>query len=179
MAKRLILVILACGLAAASSGCCFFNGLACGGPLGACGGPCGPLMASGCGGGCATDCGPACGSACPTDCQAPCDTACAGPCDVGCGPSRYPCGPLSLVFGLINQRTWCGSGCGERYRGDWCGDPPDCHDPCDRCGNWTGGRGMVAVDPRYQPELISSTTGPAKNAGSSVRTVRSRRPQSR
>jgi hypothetical protein len=201
MEIRIFLVVRAWGLAAASSGC-RLNGMACGGPLGACGGPCGPPMASsgGCGGGgCATDCGPSYGSSCQTGCRAaPCETACAEPCDVGCGPPCRPCGPLSLVFGLINHKTWCGSGCGERYWGDWYGDPPHCHDPCDRCGNWTGGsgmtggygmtggQGMTRVDPQYQPKLISSTTGPARNAGgparnagSGARMVRSRQARMR
>ena len=34
---------------------------------------------------------------------------------------------------------YCFGGCGETYWGDWYGDPPDCNDPCDTCGNWTGG----------------------------------------
>ncbi|MGA2068294.1 MAG: hypothetical protein ABSG86_25200 [Thermoguttaceae bacterium] len=32
----------------------------------------------------------------------------------------------------------CGPGCGECYAGEWQSDPPDCMDPCDGHGNWTG-----------------------------------------
>ena len=32
----------------------------------------------------------------------------------------------------------CSSGCGEVYWGEWTNHPPDCCDPCDNCGNWTG-----------------------------------------
>ena len=46
---------------------------------------------------------------------------------------------------MVNHNTWCGCGCGERYWGDWCGDPPDCCEPCDRCGNWTGPGQTVQV----------------------------------
>ena len=35
--------------------------------------------------------------------------------------------------------TWCGPSCGERYWGDFYSDPPDCWDPCDCHGNFTGG----------------------------------------
>jgi hypothetical protein len=34
---------------------------------------------------------------------------------------------------------WCGPNCGERYWGDFYSDPPDCWDPCDCHGNYTGG----------------------------------------
>jgi len=34
---------------------------------------------------------------------------------------------------------FCGSQCGEVYRNEWFSDPPACCDPCDHCGNYTGG----------------------------------------
>jgi hypothetical protein len=51
---------------------------------------------------------------------------------------------LSCVFALIMRgcgwgSTWCGGNCGERYWGDFYNDPPDCCDPCDCHGNFTGG----------------------------------------
>jgi hypothetical protein len=55
-----------------------------------------------------------------------------------CHDKTY-CGPLTPLFALFTRDSWCGSGCGERYWGDFYGDPPDCCDPCDRCGNFTGG----------------------------------------
>jgi hypothetical protein len=33
---------------------------------------------------------------------------------------------------------FCGSGCGEVYWSEWHNDPPDCLDPCNRCGNYVG-----------------------------------------
>lgn len=34
---------------------------------------------------------------------------------------------------------WWGPSCGQRYWGDFYSDPPDCSDPCDCHGNYTGG----------------------------------------
>jgi hypothetical protein len=33
---------------------------------------------------------------------------------------------------------WCSQGCGPLYWSEWHNDPPDCHDPCNRCGNYVG-----------------------------------------
>jgi len=41
--------------------------------------------------------------------------------------------------GQCYPRTFCGSGCGELYISDWINYPPDCQDPCDCHGNFTGG----------------------------------------
>ncbi|MGQ9574891.1 MAG: hypothetical protein ACUVUC_06200 [Thermoguttaceae bacterium] len=69
---------------------------------------------------------------------------CQDPCELGGDPWWGPCvgwcrGPLAWVFSLFHCGTFCGNGCGERYWGDWYGDPPDCCDPCDNYGNFTGG----------------------------------------
>ena len=44
------------------------------------------------------------------------------------------CGPLGTACG------GCGAceGCGELYIDPWINHPPDCCDPCDRCGNYNG-----------------------------------------
>jgi hypothetical protein len=45
------------------------------------------------------------------------------------------------VLSLFRPVKWTGcynNGCGEIYWGDFHGDPPDCCDPCDRMGNFTG-----------------------------------------
>lgn len=63
------------------------------------------------------------------------------------GPAPCACrrglirGPLSFVFALFTAGSYpgCYGGCGERYWGDWYGDPPECCDPCDNQGNFTGG----------------------------------------
>lgn len=46
-------------------------------------------------------------------------------------PGYTPCGYLKYML-------TCGAGCSEIYWGEWISDPPDCCDPCDNCGNWTG-----------------------------------------
>jgi hypothetical protein len=46
---------------------------------------------------------------------------------------------LSCLFALFMPNTWCGPSCGERYWGDFYTDPPDCEDPCDNSGNYSGG----------------------------------------
>ena len=98
------------------------------------------------------------------DCGAPCDTPCARPCrrplcrscgpcgDPGGDPGADPCGngcygrcwhrgPLSCVFALLMGGCWGGPSCGQRYWGDFYSDPPDCWDPCDGYGNYTGDTG--------------------------------------
>lgn len=71
-----------------------------------------------------------------------CDS-CSDPCGEPCGGTGrcWHRGPLSCVFALIVDGFHCGacSGCGERYWGDFYSDPPDCWDPCDGYGNYTGG----------------------------------------
>ena len=69
-------------------------------------------MAGGCGDCTAASCG---------DC---------GPCGGGC----YP-GPILRGLGSLFS---CHGGCGEVYYDEWCSDPPDCCDPCNSCGDYTG-----------------------------------------
>lgn len=68
-----------------------------------------------------------------------------GSCGVGgaayCGPNRFM-DHLASTFG-------CGSGCGGMYWGEWTSDPPDACDPCDACGNWTGGAPAVWAGDAY------------------------------
>jgi hypothetical protein len=76
-----------------------------------------------------------CDDVCGDPCTDPCGNACCGRC--------WHRGPVSWVFALI-MRGFCwnsydGCGCGERYWGDFYSDPPDCWDPCDGHGNYTGG----------------------------------------
>ena len=99
-------------------------------------------------------------AACVADCDMGCDTGCGRPygrpcgratcasCNPGGDPCGDPCtgrcwnrGPLTWVFALIGRGIWGCGGCGERYWGDFYGDPPDCWDPCDGYGNYTGGAG--------------------------------------
>ena len=41
--------------------------------------------------------------------------------------------------GQSYPRKFCDSGCGELYISDWHNYPPDCQDPCDCHGDYTGG----------------------------------------
>ena len=91
----------------------------------------------GCGIECGRPCrGPYCGSC------VPCGDPCGDPCGSGCYGRCWHRGPLSCLFALLTRGCWWGSGCGcseERYWGDFYSDPPDCWDPCDCYGNYTGG----------------------------------------
>ncbi len=104
-----------------------------------------------------THCGPAgCGpaiaapdacSTCGATAAVPCESCgeCDGPCAArACGPCGRPWGPLSWFFDIFFA-GYCGDGCGELYWSDFHSEPPDCCDPCDRLGNWTGGSVPASV----------------------------------
>ena len=149
--KRILLLCLMSCVAAAASGC------ACNSWVSAPFGPGTVCDSSGCGGACgATACGPtACASACQPvcdDCGMACGGACSEPCETACGQCAGascaaccpPSGPLTWLFVLLSQ-GYCGPSCGEVWWGDWHGAPPDCSDPCNRCGEYTG-RGAPACE---------------------------------
>jgi hypothetical protein len=77
-------------------------------------------------------------STCDDSCGDTCEESCGTTCGRGICRDRTACGPLSFVFSIFNANTWRGPTCGERYWGDFYSDPPACHDPCDRCGNYVG-----------------------------------------
>ncbi len=153
MKRQAVLVLCLAGLLAATSGCGVVHTLVYE-PFG----PNSICDTSNCG-----DCGGAVEH--PRAARAACGAG-VGACDAGavdcggCGNCRacVPCGPLSLIFGLFCRETWCGGGCGERYWGDWYGDPPDCCDPCDQCGNYTG-RGAATTEYLPQGEMMESPGG--------------------
>ena len=163
--KRILLLSLMSCLAAAASGCACNSwvlaplgpGTVCdssGGCGGTCGAPaCGP---TGCGSTCEPvrdDCGAACGGAC----SEPCETACGQCGGASCAACSPPCGPLTWLFAILSQ-GYCGPSCGEVWWGDWHGAPPDCSDPCDRCGEYTG-RGTPACERCGTPACESCGTG--------------------
>lgn len=133
-----------CGPAYADDGC----GESCGPTCGPMHRPVRPVVAARravvcdeCGTGCDAGCGRPCRrAACGTcgSCGA-CGDPCADPCSPGACVRPWHRGPLSCVFALFSCRTWWGPNCGERYWGDFYSDPPDCWDPCDGYGNYTGG----------------------------------------
>lgn len=46
------------------------------------------------------------------------------------------------IKGWLHNNATCCRGCGDVYWGEWTSDPPDCCDPCDQCGNFTGSGGL-------------------------------------
>lgn len=72
-----------------------------------------------CSGGCAEECSQCC-----------CTPRCPGPCTGHAGPFLW-------IHQMLNPERYYG-GCGEVYLGDFHSYPPDCTDPCNRCGGWTG-----------------------------------------
>ena len=146
MKRTLLLCLMSC-VAAAASGCAcnswvsapFGPGTVCdssgGGGCGQCGATaCGPTA-------CVSTCEPVCddcGMACGGACSEPCETACGQCGGDSCAACCPPCGPLTWLFAILSQ-GYCGPSCGEVWWGDWHGAPPDCCDPCDRCGEYTGG----------------------------------------
>jgi len=178
MTKRAIGLLLLSGVLAAASGCNVCRAIVYDpfGPNTLCDGRrCGPT-------GCDEACGPACGEPCgpgPLRRAYGVRGVVADPCDEGCCPDcgepacRRRCGivrgPLSFVFALFTAGTYrgCGlgdraSGCGERYWGDWYGDPPECCDPCDCYGNFTGG---CSGGGGYEGEVAVGMAGPYEEAG--------------
>ncbi|MBN1393997.1 MAG: hypothetical protein JW959_03115 [Pirellulales bacterium] len=68
----------------------------------------------------------------------PCGDPCWDPCGECCCGRPWHRGPLSCMFALFVRGSWWGPSCGERYWGDFYGDPPDCWDSCDCYGNYDG-----------------------------------------
>ncbi len=132
MAKR-ISFLLACCFLVSSAGCCTYC------RPGYCPGMvCDPDR-------CAADCcEPTC-DPCRQQCCDPCGDSCCDPCcheQCGYYSPYHHYGVLTFLGRIFSPyHSWYGRSCGERYWGDFYGDPPDCHDPCDRCGNFTGRMG--------------------------------------
>jgi hypothetical protein len=118
--------------------------------------PCDPAQ---CGGGCWEEGGCSSGFCGGGERRTDADLACQGclptPQPAGC----YP-GPLSWLFSRIFWPYTPGfAGCGERYWSPWAADPPDCCDPCDGYGQWTGaqrGVGYSSMYPNLFPGGVSS-----------------------
>ena len=166
--KRLMLCALLVGLLATNSGCGLFQAVFCYRPcitqgdcppgfgMDGCDEGCGPIcgptrrpvrptgcaprrswVAADCGAGCDMECGRPCRGPYCRRC-APCDDPCMDPCGDACYGRCWHRGPLSCLFALLMRGSWWGPNCGEAYWGDFYSDPPDCWDPCDGYGNYTG-----------------------------------------
>lgn len=129
------------------------------------------LLRSQCGlGGPAAGCDEVCGA------YDTCAPGCFDGCGGGCQPIR---GTLRAIYRFFHAERWCGRSCGEAYWGGWVSDPPDCCDPCDQCGNWTGVamRGCVAPacgvgaswgPPAYPAESAPASTCPTCGGGTTL-----------
>ncbi len=114
------------------------------------------------GGNCADgSCSGGCASAAPAEsgCTSVC-SACTPHTSPACGCSTGHCGgdgcgstPLQYHAGC----KWCNCGCGETYWSEWFNDPPESHDPCDHCGNWTGDHGNPVRVPHAWEKHVRST----------------------
>jgi len=63
-----------------------------------------------------------------------------------CGRCHKGCvNPLSWFGRLLGMSVPCGGCDKEVYYGDWISDPPDCHDPCNCHGQYTGARGATCT----------------------------------
>jgi len=133
--------------ARAGCGCGRGNACGCGGGGCGCDSGCGGGNGGGCGcgttGGCGNGGGCGCGNSRQADCG--CAPSCRSKPSCGCGVCGI-CGRLGKC-GICGCGGGCGlfkclfgcTGCrGEFYWSEWHNDPPRCHDPCDRCGNWIG-----------------------------------------
>ena len=129
------------------------------------------------------DCGSSCGSSCDSCCDS-CSEPCCNSCGSCCGECTCGCcggpGILLHIFRLFHPNHWigCGNncGCGEIYWGDFHGDPPDCCDPCDCRGNFTGCRGgNCGCSPRYS--VNNGVPGDSTNAPESEEMDPSRGPE--
>lgn len=129
-----------------------------------------------CGPVCEEPCGPIRGRFGPRAVMAePCEDDCGGECGLpACGRRCRPRGPLAFVFALFTAGAYpgCWGGCGERYWGDWYGDPPDCSDPCDCQGNFTGGGystfgegGSLGMAGPYQDAPVPAPSGGCRTCG--------------
>jgi len=106
---------------------------------------------------------------CGGDCGVPCDGGCGA-----CGPCGGPvCWQHPFLAALFHPIQWTGcsrGGCGELYLGDFHSNPPDCCDPCDRCGQWTGGGPVMdyaagpMMDYSTGPAMVSPPAAPAAPA---------------
>ena len=126
----------------------------------------------GCGGCAAPACAPCGGCDVPTctSCAAPTPAACScepacdscDSCGVQCANTcASPCGPLTWLFNVLNA-GYCGDGCGEIWWGDFHGAPPECCEPCNRMGEWTGQPGGGAT---MSPSGCSSSGGGCSSCG--------------
>ena len=156
--QRGIISLVALFLLSSASGCILGRNLPCVGGCGDCGiiddcsscggGSCG-IAAPACG---CDSCGPSCGcdtfsGGCASFCGDGCIDGCASYGSWNCGESCCPRGPaMGTPFQWLRYNLGCGGGCGDMYWGEWISDPPDCCDPCDNHGNWTGCQSCVRND---------------------------------
>lgn len=97
-----------------------------------------------------------------------CANSCWDPCGDRCYGRVWHRGPLSCLFALFIRPSYYGPSCGERYWGDFYSDLPDCWDPCDCYGNYTGGGCQNCS--RHNNSEVSTGLGEEYSYGSHGRT---------
>ncbi len=141
------LMALSCGILL-SSGCCGFL------RNGSCGSGCGCESCGPCDGECGSTGGPVrrpyrqrvyaddgggCGNCGGRETCGECGNECGG----CCCQRNFCFHPLRWFGSLFYCGTWCAPNCGNTYWGEGISDPPACHDPCSRGGQWTGHGGCA------------------------------------
>ena len=68
------------------------------------------------------------------------------------------------LLGLYKSRRWADCGCGPVYYGPWFDSPPECCDPCDSWGNFTGKRYWISGN-SYPGNSYQRNSWQGNNAG--------------
>ena len=89
----------------------------------------------------------------------------------GCCQRNFCFHPLGWIGSLFYCGTWCGPSCGNTYWGEGISDPPACHEPCSRGGQWTGHGGCASCNHGGMHEsgdmspVMDGAELPARSAG--------------
>ena len=86
--------------------------------------------------------------------------------------------PLRWIGSLFYAGTWCGPSCGNTYWGEGISDPPACHEPCNRGGQWTGRSGCASCNHGGDARRRRHVAGyPRARRSRTIRCWNPRRPQ--
>lgn len=166
---RTIFTAAAVACMAFASGCTHTQWRQFHGCQGACGGCCHHgLRSAKCGSNCGHDCGPlfrgdggkyfdSC-DGCGDDCGLGVEPACGMPVETGCGIAVEPGCGMEACGGCRRHGIGCWQPCkllreiftcdgctGPMYWSEWYNDPPECCEPCDHYGHYTGPQAKCSV----------------------------------
>lgn len=141
-------------------------------------GDCGPMFHHTDGGkyydscdGCGDDCGIGCGTVIEPACGMPVEPACGMPVEPGCGVGVGVggCGDCASHRGcwqpgdLLREIFACDGCTGPMYWSEWYNDPPQCCEPCDKYGNYTGPQYGCSVNKYAAGSTVHQSQSPAGN----------------